>query len=506
MNASEKVGKIMKILIGEIAHETNTFSNEKTTVESFKEWEWIHGDEIIHKHRKVRDYLGGMIERAEETGVEIIPLFSAFAMPSGVITKETYNRLIRELTDSIKAVVEYDAICLALHGAGVAEDVDDLEGGILSAIREVVGYKIPVVVTLDLHGNITDQMVKEADVLLGVNFYPHVDCFERGIEAIDITRKILLGEIRPKMSLKKLPLMIPTSTTNLQPAKNINELCWAREVNENIIDCTFFHGFPYTNIPEVGVSVVTVTNNDQELADQTAEEIAIEIWNTKEMFFPDIINPEEGINTALKLEGKPIVINETSDNPGGGTPGDGTHLLSAMIKANLENACFGFIYDPEVVNIAHDSGIGTSIDVLLGGKTDDLHGKPVKVTAYVKTLADGRFIQSTPMGKGAKVDYGKSARIVVGDIDIVVCSKRSQTLDEQIFLLHGIDIRSYKIVALKSSQHFRAGFEPLAHKIITVDSPGLSSFNLHSFKHTRLAKPVYPLNEDVKFSQEYKIK
>jgi len=181
-------------------------------------------------------------------------------------------------------------------------------------------------------------------------------------------------------------------------------------------------------------------------------------------------------------------------------------LLSAMIKANLENACFGFIYDPEVVNIAHDSGIGTSIDVLLGGKTDDLHGKPVKVTAYVKTLADGRFIQSTPMGKGAKVDYGKSARIVVGDIDIVVCSKRSQTLDEQIFLLHGIDIRSYKIVALKSSQHFRAGFEPLAHKIITVDSPGLSSFNLHSFKHTRLAKPVYPLNEDVKFSQEYKIK
>lgn len=229
--------------------------------------------------------------------------------------------------------------------------------------------------------------------------------------------------------------MIPTSTTNLPPAKNINELCWAHEVNEKIIDCTFFHGFPYTNIPEVGVSVVTVTNNDQELADQTAEEIALEIWNTKEMFFPDIINPDEGIKRALKIEGKPIVINETSDNPGGGTPGDGTHLLSAMIEANLENACFSFIYDPEVVNIAHNSGVGATIDVLLGGKTDDLHGKPLKVTAYVKTLADGRFIQSSQMGKGAKVNYGKSARLVVGDIDIVVCSKRSQTLDEQIFFI-----------------------------------------------------------------------
>ncbi|TVX77824.1 M81 family metallopeptidase [Peribacillus simplex] len=496
----------MKILIGEIAHETNTFSNEKTTVESFKEWRWIHGDEIILKHRKVRDYLGGMIDRAEETGVEVIPMFSAFAMPSGVITQETYKRLISELTDSIKAVAEYDAVCLALHGAGVAEDVDDLEGGILAAVREVIGYKIPVVVTLDLHGNITDQMVREADVLLGVNFYPHIDCYERGIEAIDITKKILLGEIQPKMSLKKLPLMIPTSTTDLPPANIINELCWAQEENEAIIDCTFFHGFPYSDIPEVGVSVVTVTDNDQELADQIAEVIAIEIWNSKEKFFPDIVNSEEGINRALKIEGKPIVINENSDNPGGGTPGDGTHLLSAMIKANLENACFGFIYDPEVVNIAHERGVGASIEVLLGGKTDDMHGRPVPIKAYVKTLADGQFIQSSPMGRGARVDYGKSARIVVGGIDIVVCSKRSQTLDEQIFLLHGINIRSYKIVALKSSQHFRAGFEPLAHEIIPVDSPGLSSFNLYSFKHTRLTKPVYPFIKEIEFSQEDKVK
>ncbi|MBG9541732.1 MlrC domain protein [Cytobacillus firmus] len=496
----------MRILIGGIAHETNTFSNVKTTVESFKQWEWIHGDTIIQKHRKVRNYLGGMIDRAEEIGVEIIPSFSAFAMPSGLITKETYERLIYELTDSIKAAGEFEAVCLALHGAGVAEDADDLEGGILSAVREIIGYKIPVVVTLDLHGNITDQMVKEADVLLGVNFYPHVDCYERGKEAIDITKQILLEEIHPKMSLKKLPLMIPTSTTNLPPAKHINELCWTREKNEKIIDCTFFHGFPYTNIPEVGVTVVAITNNDQELADQTAEEIAIEIWNTREDFFPDIDTPEEGINKALRMEGKPIIINETSDNPGGGTPGDGTHLLSAMLKAKLENACFGFIYDPEVVDIAHESGVGTVIEVLLGGKTDDMHGEPIHVKAYVKTLTDGQFIQSSPMGRGASINYGKSARVIVDGIDIIICSKRSQTLDEQIFLLHGIDIKSYKIVALKSSQHFRAGFEPLAKEIISVDSPGLSSFNLKSFNHTRLRKKVYPFYKEITLFQKEKFK
>ncbi|USK36492.1 M81 family metallopeptidase (plasmid) [Bacillus sp. F19] len=495
----------MKILIGQIAHETNTFSNVKTTVESFKQWEWLHGDEIILKHRKVRDYLGGMIDHAEKIELEIVPTFSAFAMPSGLITRETYERIINELIDAIKVVSDYDAICLALHGAGVAEDLDDLEGGILLALREVVGYDIPIVVTLDLHGNITDQMVKEADVLLGVNYYPHVDSYERGREAIDITNQILSGNLQPKMSLKKIPLMIPTSTTNLSPAMDINKLCWEREEHNSIIDCTFFHGFPYTNIPELGVSVLTVTNNDQELASQTSEEIAIEIWNAREKFFPHIDNPAEGINKALKIEGNPIIINETSDNPGGGTPGDGTHLLSAMLEAKLENACFGFIYDPEVVNIAHTEGVGALIEVKLGGKTDDMHGDPIPVQAYVKSLADGQFIQSSPMGKGEKVDYGKSVRLVVNGLDIVVCSKRSQTLDEQIFVLNGIDVTKYKIVALKSSQHFRAGFEPLAHTIISVDSPGLSSFNLSSIHHTRLVKPVYPFNKEVNFLQKHEI-
>ncbi|KAF0821199.1 hypothetical protein KIS1582_5107, partial [Cytobacillus firmus] len=335
---SKKGGITMRILIGGIAHETNTFSNVKTTVESFKQWEWIHGDTIIQKHRKVRNYLGGMIDRAEEIGVEIIPSFSAFAMPSGLITKETYERLIYELTDSIKAAGEFEAVCLALHGAGVAEDADDLEGGILSAVREIIGYKIPVVVTLDLHGNITDQMVKEADVLLGVNFYPHVDCYERGKEAIDITKQILLEEIHPKMSLKKLPLMIPTSTTNLPPAKHINELCWTREKNEKIIDCTFFHGFPYTNIPEVGVTVVAITNNDQELADQTAEEIAIEIWNTREDFFPDIDTPEEGLNKALRMEGKPTVREPDSIDVHKTTWVDDTnaHIYDTLLKRDLD--------------------------------------------------------------------------------------------------------------------------------------------------------------------------
>jgi microcystin degradation protein MlrC len=487
------VVKEMKIAVGQIAHETNTFSSEITTLDHFESWELLYGEEIIKNHRNVRDYLGGIIDRSIELNLNVIPTLSAFAMPSGTITKETKSYLISQLVNMIKEEKELDGICLALHGAGVADGSDDLEGDVLAAIREAAGYDIPIVVTLDLHANVTEKMVKEADILLGVNYYPHVDSYERGVEAVDYLVKMIEGELKPSMYLEKLPLVIPTSTTNLSPAKDINNICWAMEGKKDVVDCTFFHGFPYTDIPDLGVSVLTVTNNDPELAKSISKEVGSHIWEVKDQFFPHMASPKEGIRKSVEIQGGPIVINETSDNPGGGTPGDGTFLLSAMIEDNLQNACFGFICDPEVVKEAHRAGVGSTIDTLLGGKTDRLHGEPIPVSAYVKALADGKFIQSSPMWRGLKMDYGKSARLQVNGIDIIVCSKKSQTLDEQIFLLHGIDVSTYKVVALKSSQHFRAAFEPIAQEIITVDSPGLSSFQLDSFSFTRVKKGIYPI-------------
>ena len=487
----------MKFVIGQVAHETNTFSNIKTTKELFQLWEWDRGQAIIHKHRNARDYLGGMINRAEELGIEIVPAFSAFAYPSGTITRETYKALKAELITGIQEARDADAICLALHGAGVVEGIDDLEGDLLRAVREVVGYSVPIVVTLDLHANLTERMVMEADVLLGVNFYPHIDSYERGMEAVDVAKQIIEGSLHPVMHLAKLPLMIPPSTTNLSPARDINQACWEWEREQKVVDCTFFHGFPYADIPAVGVSVLAVTNGDQELARRVSESVAEKVWDLRKSFFHQLPSPAEGIRQALGVEGQPVIINETSDNPGAGTPGDGTHLLRAMLEAGLENACFAFIYDPEVAQIAHEAGVGSYIDVELGGKTDSLHGEPLPIRAYVKSLTDGRFTQSSPMWRGLQVNLGKSARLQVGGLDIIVCSVKSQVLDEQIFLLHGIDIKKYKIVALKSSQHFRATFESMSEHIITVDSPGLSTTRLTEFDFRRIKRPIYPLDDEM---------
>ncbi len=297
------------------------------------------------------------------------------------------------------------------------------------------------------------------------------------------------------MALTRIPLMIPTSTTNLAPAKTVNEVCWNQEEEPGVLDCTFFHGFPYADVPVVGTSVITIADDDENLARSVSEETAKRIWELREGFFPEMPSPEEGVRLALEERGRPVVLNETSDNPGGGTPGDGTHLLKAMLEAGLDDACLAPLNDPEVARSAHEAGVGSRIEVLLGGKTDSLHGEPLQVSAYVKSLTDGRFVQSSPMWRGLDVDLGPSARLRVDGVDVVVCSVNAQALDEQILLLHGIDFMGFKVVGLKSSQHFRAAFEDGARRIITVDSPGLSTLDLSAFEYRRLSRPIYPLNE-----------
>lgn len=483
----------MKIMIGQIAHETNTFSTEKTTIDNFKLWEWDIGDVIIEKHKHVKDYLGGMITKGEALGVELIPSFSALAYPSGVITKETYEEMKTNLLTCV-ARENIDALCLNMHGAGVAEGIEDLEGTLLSEVRRVIGYAVPLVVTLDLHANVSDLMVKEADLLLGVNFYPHTDSYERGMEAMDLAVKLIKKEYHPVMHLTKIPLMIPTSTTNFSPAKDINERCWGWEKESEVIDCTFYHGFPYTDVRDVGVSILTTTNNNQALAEKISTEVASQVLDLKDAFFPRTLSPEEGLQVASHLEQKAIVINETSDNPGGGTPGDGTFLLQKMIDMKVQDACFAYICDKEVAELAHQAGVGLTIDISLGGKTDSLHGTPIVAKAYIKSLTDGKFVYSSPMWGGLQVDLGKSARLQINGIDVIVCSVKSQVLDEQIFLLHGIDVTNYKMIGLKSSQHFRAAFEPISNRIITVDSPGLTTLNFSVFDYRNVKRPIYPLD------------
>lgn len=507
----------MRIAIGGLSHETNTFCVAPTEVGEFKAREWTHGEALAARHRGVRDYLGGMLAAAADGGIEVVPTFATRATPSGTIRRDAYEEMRGELLAGLEGALRggvraaagtagVDAICLALHGAGVADGVDDVEGDVLARVRALAGPALPVVATLDLHANVTEEMARHATALLGVNEYPHVDSFERGAEAMVLAARAVEGRVRPRMHLVRIPMLVPTTASSQSPVREINARCREWEGRPGILDCTFFHGFAHTDAPVVAAAVVAVSDGSQAAAREAAADVARYAWGLREAFLKSAPGPAEAVHLALASDARPVVINETSDNPGGGAPGDGTYLLRALLDAGAAETCFGFMWDPQTAAQAHAAGAGAVIRVRLGGKTDTMHGATIETDAYVKCLTDGRFIQQSPMGRGARVDLGPMARLVIpaggppdGGVDVLVSSVRSQTLDAEVFLLHGIDVARRRIVALKSSQHFRAGFEPIAARIITADSPGLTTLDLTTFPYRRLARPVWPLDGETPF-------
>ena len=485
----------MRFAIGYFAHETNTFCPGFTEIDAFRKTQWETGEDIIAINRGLGNEVGGMIAAAERLGIDLAPTLATTTQPSATVSLDAYETIRDELFARLTAAGPVDAICLAIHGAGSAEGIDDMEGTFLRELRDLVGTDIPVVVALDLHGNTTGTMLEHADALFYCHQYPHIDSYDRGEEIVELAAKIVKGEVKPVMHLEKLPVAIPPSTTFSGPAKAVNDRCFAWEAKPGILDCNFTHGFPHTDVPVIVTSVLVTTDNDSELAKTAAKDIADFVLETIEEFRQALPDADEAIAQALVATELPVIVPEVSDNPGGGAPGSGTHLLRALLAANESNTCFGFIWDPAVAAQAHAAGVGATISIKLGGFTDDLHGAPIETMAYVKTLTDGRFNLTNPMGAGSLVDAGKMARLVIDNVDVLVATERSQTLDGEVFLLHGIDVRRSRIVALKSQQHFRGGFQELAGTIIRTDPPGFTTSNLTNLPYTRITRPIWPLDE-----------
>jgi microcystin degradation protein MlrC len=440
-------------------------------------------------------FVGGFLDACDELSAEPVPTLWAWASPSGTIDAAAYASLHDELLERLAASLPVDGVALELHGAGVVDGIDDLEGHLGAAVRQLIGPDVPLVAALDLHGNITERMVEVFDVLVGNELYPHTDSRERGYEAVSAIPRILDGTWSPTVHVEHLPMLLPAATTEPGgPAAEMNERCRAIERRPGVIDCTVFHGFPYVDVPHVGVHVLVTTDRDPALAEGCAQEVAAWIWEHRERFRRASHSPASAVLTARRLvdDGqRPIVINETCDNPGGGAPGDGTHLLRAMLEADLQDAAFGVVADPEVAAAAHRAGVGARLEVRLGGKHGDLHGSPIEVAAEVRTLTDGRFVLQH-LARGVRMDLGPSARLRCGGVDVVVTSEPSQTFDAEVFLLHGIDVTRCSVVGLKSSQHFRAGFGQLAAAILTADAPGLTTNQVEVFEHTTAPGPLWP--------------
>lgn len=489
----------VRLAVGGLLHETNTYASGLTPLERFHR---ASGDALERLLAGSQHPVAGLIAAARARGAEVAVTFGAEATPSATIAAAAYQELKRQLLDGLRAALPLDGVLLALHGAGVAEGVDDIEGDVLDAVRALVGPGVPVAVLYDLHGNLSERMCRAADFTLPCRLYPHTDYGMRAQEAVDLLLRRLRGEVRPVTALRRLPLLLALTSTDpgFAPAR-ANALCAGIARRPGVLDCAWFHGFAHADVPTAGAAVVCTTDGDAALAQRSADELALWIWQRREDFRPPLLAPAEGVARALALPEGTVVLNESADNPGGGAPGDGTHLLRALIDAAPApgTCCFGMLNDAETVQQAIAAGVGRSLRVRLGGKLGPLQGAPIEAEARVRALTDGRFTnRAGSMLAGVAFDVGPSARLEIAGIDVLVISRPEQVFDPEPFLLHGIDVARRRLVGLKSSNHFRAGFRGLP--IVTVESAGLSSADVATLPRRRLAAPAWPLSDAAEFS------
>jgi len=491
----------VRLFLAMMSHETNTFSNIPTDRHQFETRHLHYGGEIVETFRGTGTCLGGMIDAAGRRGATLIPSVAASASPAGLVTREIYAHVKERLLRDLEAAGALDGVLLDLHGAMVVEGLDDGEGDLIQAVRRVVGPRVPIAVSLDFHGNISETMVREADLLHGYKTYPHVDMGERGAEAAERVLDVIGKRIRPTVALRKPPLLPPLGNqgTARGPMRRLYDMAAEMEKDPKVVSISIFAGFPHADIPDAGLAVYVVTNNDQALADRLADQIADTAWAHRHEFIHHALPVAEAVAKAQAAAGQPIVLADMADNTGGGAAGDGTEILRELVRVGARSAVVACLWDPKAVAECVKAGVGASVTLDVGGKVDDRHGAPLRVTGIVRTLSDGRFMHKGPMARGLPGRLGTTAVLDVNDIKVILISYRGQTLDPEMIRFVGLDPLDHKILVVKSTIHYRAAFEPIAREIIEVDAPGLSSSNLDRFDFTRLRRPIFPLDPDTRY-------
>ena len=481
-----------RIAVGGFLHETNTFAPTKATYQDFVHgggWPAMaHGADVLKVMRNINVGLAGFVETAEASGWELVPTISAAASPSAHVTTDAFERVMEEMVDGIAAAGPIDAVYLDLHGAMVTERHDDGEGEILARVRKVIGKDLPLIASLDLHANVSPEMMEHADVLIAYRTYPHVDMADTGRACARHLALLLNSKTRLAKAFRQLPFLIPISwqCTSDQPTRGIYEKLAVLE-SDAVPTLSFAPGFPAADFAHCGPSVFAYGKTQAD-ADAAADSIVALVESHEDDFDGRIYSPDEGVRLAMELAKtarKPIVIADTQDNPGAGGDSDTMGMLRALVR-NKASAATGVIYDPEAARAAHAAGLGATVTLDLGGKSGIPGDQPYKETFIVENLSDGKFVAAGPYYGGRDMDMGPSACLRIGDVRVVVGSYKAQLADQSMYRYVGIEPTEQKILVNKSSVHFRADFEPIAERLLICAAPGAMPADTAALPWTRL--------------------
>ena len=486
------------ILIAGFQHETNTFGPSQATFEEFLEADgWpglLTGDEVINGTRGINLPIAGFIEATQGSDMNLLPVVWASAEPSGFVTDDAFERISDMILQGIRSTPSLDGIYLDLHGAMVTQSHQDGEGELLARIRDLTGDDLPIVASLDLHANITARMVRHASAFCIFRTYPHIDMARTGARCYPVLRHLLSGT-RLHAALRPVSFLVPLSAqyTGASPCRELYQSLEARS-GEPFAYADIAMGFPPADIFDAGPAVLAYAKSQRE-ADQIADHLINDLHAREAEFDSALLSAEEAVRQAMSYEGdQPVVIADVQDNPGAGATSDTTGVLKALVAGQARNAVLALLHDPNVSARAHKLGVGATFEAALGGRTGLAGMESYSARFRVLALSDGQFAFGGEMYAGAKAQLGPTALLEIVDpnssVCVVVGSKRCQCLDRTIFTHLGIELEKTRIIAVKSTVHFRADFEPIAGRILHAKSPGVNFCDLSEVPYKNLRPTV----------------
>jgi microcystin degradation protein MlrC len=487
-----------RIAYGGIMHESNSFKPAMTPLSEFHVY---RGEEIPREFANGNGELAGYIEGAGKFGLDLVPTLFAEATPAGPVTADALDKLTAELITRVRAAGRLDGLLLALHGAMVTEKYPHGDAEIVRRLREAVGKDLPIVATHDFHANISTDIVEHSTVLLNYKTNPHVDQKERGRKAAEIMSGIARGKVRPTQAIAKPPMLynIRFQNTNVEPLRPVVEETRRLETQPGILAASVSGGYQYADSQAMGVSVVVVTDNDPARAKREADRLGEMLWATRDRLKLNLPDAATAVRQAMAADKFPVVLVDMGDNIGGGSAGDSTFVLDELLKQKAQGWVV-VIADPSSVEAAMRAGIGGAFDESVGGKIDKLHGEPVRVRGRVKSLHDGKYMETEVRHGGDRyLDQGHTAVIEVeGSTRDLPNLLMLTTRRQPPFSLHqligcGVYPERQRILAVKAAIAFRAAYEPIAARIIEVDTPGATAVNPARFTYRRARRPLFGL-------------
>ena len=496
----------MRIAALGLHHETNSFSSFPTTYESFSTSSYgglLRGDEIEPHQRATHSTFAGYFQAADEFGFDLVPLLFAVNDPSGTITRDAFERIAGEMMDLLRERGPWDGVLLNQMGAAVSEDYPDVDGEIARRTRTLLGPDVPVVMTLDLHANLSQQMAQQTHAIVVYRTNPHMDARERAIDACEILVRTVQRDIRPVSVLEMPPMVISIlrQDTREEPMRAV--MADVEEANRRprIIHTSMGQGYPWADVPEMGAAFYALADGDPPAAHAAARWMAERAWSRRvELAQAPTFTPREALDYATRAPRGPLLLLDVGDNVGAGSAGDSTFILDEAQRLGIGSLLETF-RDAEAVQTCVVAGVGTRVTLMLGGKTDALHGPPVAVSGVVRVIADGRFEEPAPIHGGFR--YFNNGTSIVLDTDaghtLLLVSTRYLNTSRQQFYALGVQPEQYRIIVGKGVVSPRPAYQPIVAEMLLVNTPGASSADLLAFTYRRRRRPLYPFEVDATY-------